>query len=58
MFISKHIYTHTCKNGDEGDLNPNRKKILPITSQALLTPTPMLKNIQKKTKSTYVSLDA
>jgi len=50
MFFSKHIYTHTLKNGLEGDLNPNPKGILPIAAQALLTPTPMLENIQKTTK--------
>jgi hypothetical protein len=31
-------------------LNPNPKGILPIVTQALITPTPMLENIQKTTR--------
>jgi hypothetical protein len=50
MFFSKHIYTHTCKKGLERDLNPNPKQIFPTITQALITPTPMLENIQKTTK--------
>jgi hypothetical protein len=50
MFFFKHIYTHTYKKRLEKDLNPNPKGILPIVTQALITPTPMLENIQKTTR--------
>jgi hypothetical protein len=50
MFFSKHIYTRTCKKGLEKDLNPNPKGIFPTITQVLITPTPMLENIQKTTR--------
>jgi hypothetical protein len=55
MFFYKHIYTHTCKNGLEGDLNSNPKGILPTAIQALPTTTPMLKNIPKTNHNQHVS---
>ncbi len=59
MFFSEHIYTPTSKNGLEGDLNPNPKRMMPTETQTLPTPTPMLKKTYKKQpKSTCVLVDA
>jgi hypothetical protein len=54
MFFSEHIYTPTSKNGLEGDLNPNPKRIMPTTTQTLPTPTPMLKKHTKNNQNQHV----